>query len=450
MNVHVEDRSPVKKVLHIEIPQEDVIRALDDAYQSLKKTAKIKGFRPGKAPRRVLEQLYQKDVMADVRGKLIQDAYVEALDQTRLNIVGPPVLDPPELDASADYRFDAEVEVMPEIADITFTGLKLTQTDYEASDEEVALQIQMLQKNLSKREVIDEDRPARKDDFVRIDYEGFKEGTPFAGTQKTENFIMRLGDGHIAEALDQGVAGMSVGEEKVIPVSFPEDYFNTQLAGQTVDFHVKLNDIRKEVTPEIDDAFAAQIGPFTTMDEVRQKIRQNLAEGYTKRTEQELNEQIFSQILETTQFDVPDVMVENELDHIASEMERSLSYNNKTLEETGLTRKILAEKYRDVAEKQVRRQLILGKLIEQEKLELSDADLEAGFADMAQTYGQSVDVMKQIYENNDKFLAFFKHALLEKRAIKLIMDSNTIESVAPAKEAPDASDDDADEAAHPV
>ena len=438
MKVTVEDRSSVKKVLHIEIPEADVTRALDEAYQTLKKTAKVKGFRPGKTPRGVLERLYRKDVNADVAGKLIQDAYVDALRETELKVVGSPSVDPPDLAGKGDYCFDAEVEVHPEIADIGFTNLKLKKTLYKAGDEEVDVQIQMMQKNLAKREPIDEQRPAQNGDFVQVDYEGFKNKKPFEETKKTENFVIKLGDAHIADDFDKGVVGMNPGDEKEITVSFPDDYFNKKLAGHTVDFKVKLNEIRKEVLPEIDDEMAKQLGPFTTLDEVRDKIRENLTQGYDKRIEQELNEQIFSQILETTEFEVPEVMVQNELNSIIADAERSFSYHNKTFEEAGISRESLAEKYRDTAEKQVRRQLILGKIIQQEKMELADEDLEKGFEEMAATYDQPVDVIKGFYGNSGDKLELFKHALLEKQAIKLIMERNEIESVEPEKEAPEA------------
>lgn len=438
MKVTVEDRSSVKKVMHIEVPEADVVRALDDAYKTLKKTAKVKGFRPGKTPRGVLERLYKKDVNADVTAKLIQDAYVNALKETKLKVVGSPSVDPPELATGGPYHFDAEVEVQPEIADIDFSGLKLKKTLYAASGEEVDVQIKMMQKNLAKREPIDEDRPAQIGDFVQIDYEGFKDGRPFEETRKTENFVIKLGDAHIAEDFDNGVAGMKPGDEKDITVSFPEEYFNKKLSGHTVDFTVKLNEIRKEVLPEIDDELAKQLGPFTSIDEVREKIRENLTQGYEKRTEQELNEQIFSQILEKTDFEVPDVMVDYELNAIINEAERSFSYHNKTFEEAGISRDSLAEKYRDTAEKQVRRQLILGKIIQQEKMELADEDLEKGFQEMAATYNQPVDVIKGIYENSGDKLELFKHALLEKQAIKLIMEKNAIESVEPDKAASEA------------
>jgi len=290
MKVTVEDQSTVKKVMHIEVPEADVTRALDDAYKTLKKTAKVKGFRPGKTPRSVLERLYKKDVHADVTGQLIQTAYVDALKDTEWKVVGSPTVDPPELAPKEAYQFDAEVEVQPEIADIDFTGLALKKTNYQASDEEVDVQLKMMQKNLAKREPIDEERPAADGDFVQVDYEGFKDGKPFEETQKTENFVCKLGDAHISEDMDKGIAGMNPGDEKEITVAFPEDYFNKKLAGHTVDFKVKLNEIRQEVLAEIDDEMAKQLGPFTTLDEVKDKIKENLTQGYEKRTEQELNE----------------------------------------------------------------------------------------------------------------------------------------------------------------
>lgn len=438
MKVTVEDRSTVKKVMHIEVPEEDVTRALDEAYKELKKTAKVKGFRPGKTPRGVLERMYKNDVNADVAGKLIQEAYIDALKETELKVIGSPVVDPPTLQKDSPYRFDATVEVHPEIGDIDFTNLKLEKSIYTASEEEIEAQIKQLQHNLAKREPIDEERPAQMGDFVQLNYEGFKDGSPFEETKKTENFVMKLGDAHIAAEFDQGVAGMNPGQEKEITVAFPEDYFNKKLAGHTVDFKVTLNEIRKEVLPELDDEMAKQLGPFTTMAEVREKIKQNLKEGYDKRAEQELNEQAFRQILEKVDFEVPDMLVEYELKSIIADAERSFNYNNKTFEEAGISRESLSEKYRGTAEKQVKRQMILGKIIEQEKLELTDDDLNKGFEQMAAVYNQPVEVVKGIYEKSGDQISHFRHALLEKKAIGLIMERNHIESVTPEKTASEA------------
>ena len=432
MKVTVEDQSSVKKVLHIEVPQEEVVRELDNAYAQLKKTAKIKGFRPGKAPRSVLTRLYGKDVNADVTGKLIQSAFMDALKETELKIVGSPKVDPPELKDQSAYAFDAEVEINPEISDIEFKGLSLEKTKYELSEQEVDLQLNMLQKNLAKREKIKEDRSLRVDDVAVIDYEGFKNGEPFEPTSKTENFLLKVGAGQIVKDLDDGLVDMAVGDEKEIDVTFPDDYFKEELVGQKVLFKVKLNEIREEILPEIDDDFAKGVSDkFDSLETLKAEIRKNLLDGYEKRTEQEMNEQIFKNLLEQTEFDVPDTLVEGELEHIIQDAERSFEQSNRSLDEVGLTKEILSEKYRPTAEKQVRRHLILSKIIAQEQLTLSDEELDQAFEEMAETYQQPAEHIKGYYNQNKEGLELFKHTMLEKKALKLIIDNGKITEIEP-------------------
>ncbi len=440
MKVTVEDLSTVKKVLHIEVPEEVVTRELDKAYNELKKTVKIKGFRPGKAPRSVLEGKFRKDVHSDVTSKLIQDGFLEALKEHNLNIVTSPKVDPPELKDKSAYAFDAEVEVRPEIADINCKGLALTKTNYQVSDDEMDLQLQMIQRNMAKHNKIEEDRPLAVGDVAVIDFEGFKDGEPYEPTKKTENFTVKLGEGRVVKDLDDGLVGMKVDEEKEIDVTFPEDYFNKEMANEKVLFKVKLNEIREEVLPELDDEFAKSLGAqFESMDVLKEKIRENLQNGYDKRIEQELNEQIFTQLLEQTEFEVPDSMVQSELDHIIKEAEQKFEQSNRTFEEAGLTKASMSEQYRPVAEKQVRRHLILSKLVEQENLTLSDEELDAGLQEMADTYQQPLEMIKNYYQQDPDSLAFFRHTLLEKKALKIIIENAQVDEVEPgaADEAPD-------------
>ena len=437
MKVTVEDRSSVKKILRIEIPQETVTKELDDAYRNLKKTAKIKGFRPGKTPRSVLERLYKKDVNADVTNRLIQQAFVSAIKEKNLKVVGTPSLESPELQKESAYQFEAAVEVQPDIAEIDFSGLALKKSNYVASEDEVELQLQMLQKNLAKVDKIEAQRAVQDGDFVLIDYEGFRNGKPYQETQKSENFTMKVGDAYISDQFDQALIGMNPGETKEIPVTFPQDYFNQNLRGKAVTYQVLLHEIRQQNLPEIDDEMAKKLGPFDSLAALKAKILENLTTGYEKRTEQELNEQVFKQLLDRVDFEVPDSLVEMELNNIIQETERSMQYANKTMEEQGLTRDGLSEKYRDTAQRQVKRQLILAKIIDQERLELSDDELEKAWAEMATTYQQPVEQIKQYYQQNPDRIDIFKHAILEKKAIKLIMDSNRIEEVIPSEEAAD-------------
>ena len=431
MKVIVEDVSTVKKTLHIELPEEEVTSQINDAYKNLKKTAKVKGFRPGKAPRSVLERIYKEDVNADVASKLIQDSVFKAIEEAKLNIIAPPKIDPPQLADKKPYAYDAEVEIRPEIENLDFKGLSLKKTVYEVGENEIEMQLKMVQKNLASQNPIEDERPVQKDDFVLITYEGFKDGQPFAETQKTENFTLKIGEGTISTDFDAQIEGMKIGETKTFEVTFPEDYFNEKLAGLTISFAVELLQIREEVLPPLDDELAKKLGQYQTLDEVKTAIRDNLESGYKQRIEQEMNEQIFQALIEKSEFEVPDTMIDMELDGIISETEQSLSYQNMGLEDIGMTRETLSERYRDTAEKQVRRHLILDKIINQEKLELSDDEFEAGLAEMAQTVNQPLENIKQFYTQNQDKKEYFKHTLLEKKALSLIIENSTVENVKP-------------------
>jgi trigger factor len=433
MQFTVEDVSSVKKTLHIEIPQDEVARELEKAYNQLKKSAKIKGFRPGKVPRSVLERMFKKDVHADVSSRLIQSSFIDAIKQSELKVVGNPQLEPPELAADSSYKYDATVEITPDITDIDFKGLSLKRTLYEASDSEVDVQLKTLQKSMAQQQKISDDRPAQAEDFVLIDLEGSKDGKPVPEFAKTENFSLQIGKAAISEDFDSQINGMKTGDTKEFKVKFPKDFSNENLAGLEISFTAALNEIREEILPEINDALAKKAGPYESLDDLRNIIVDNLKQGYSKRVEQELNEQIFSELIAKTDFEVPDTMVEMELDGIVAEAERSFSYRNTSLEEMGLSRETIAEKYRDTALKQVKRHLILGKIIDQESLDLPDDELEGGLQEMSDNFNQPLEEIKKYYDQNPDNLEFFKHTLLEKKAIKLIIDSSTIEDVKPEK-----------------
>ena len=435
MSFKVEDVSSVKKTLHIEIPQDEVVRELDNAYNQLKKSAKVKGFRPGKVPRSVLERMFKKDVHADVSSRLIQSSFIDAVKEAGLNIVGNPELDPPALEAGRAYTYDATVEITPEIDDIDFKGLKLKRTLHAASDDEVDLQLKSLQKGMAQQEKISEDRPARKEDLVSLDLKGSQNGEPVAEFSDAENFSLQIGKAMISKEFDDQLIGMKSGDDKEFSIKFDKDFPNEKLAGQEIDFHVVLNEIRKEILPPINDALAKKAGPYQSLDDLKKVILDNLKQGYEKRTEQELNEQIFTALIAGTEFEVPDSMVEMELQGIIEEAERSFAYRNTSMEEMGLSKETIAEKYRDTALKQVKRHLILGKIIDQESLNLDDGELEGGLKEMSENFNQPLEEIQKFYDQNPDKLRYLKHTLLEKKAIKLIIDSSTITDVKP--ETPD-------------
>jgi len=435
MQVTVEDVSSVKKVLHIEIPVEKITSELDKAYNTLKKTAKIKGFRPGKAPRSVLERHYKKDVEADVSSNLIQESFFNALKEKAIEPIGNPEIDPPELNPESPYTYDATIEIKPTLGPIEFKGIELKKTVYKVTDGMVDGQLSMLQTNLAQKTPPKEKRPAADGDFVVIDYEGFKDGKPFEETGKTDNYTLKLGAAAILDDFDKALVGTNTGDDKEFSVTFPEDYHNDKLAGQTVTFKVTVKDILEEELPEIDDEFAKKLGKFESLEELKTAIQDNLMEGHEKRTEQELNEQAFSDLIGKVEFEVPEVLVNFELENIVADAERSFSYHNMSFEEAGISKESLKEKYRDTADKQARRHLILGGIIEQEKLVLSDEELDEGIREMAAAYQQPFEGFKNYFMTQQDKLAYFKETLLEKKAMKLVLEHANIKEVE-AEDAP--------------
>lgn len=431
MKVEVTDVSTVKKILAVEIPNEQVTRELDKAYKTLKKTARLKGFRPGKAPRAVLENFYRKDVHADVANTLFQDSFPDVIEEKDLNVVGTPQIDPDEIDEKAPFTYKATVEVRPEIPDIDYDGIELTKNLYPVTDKEIDAQLKMIQRNLTVLEPIEEERPLQDGDMALIDYEVSQNGQPFEAVQNAESYSMKVGDGQISEDLDGQMEGMNAEETRDIAVTFPDDHANTSLAGQQVTFQVTLHEIRKEIIPEINDSLAKKAGDYENLDALKAVITENLKTGIERRVEQELNEQVFSTIIEKTDFELPEALIEYELEGIISEAERSFMYQNISMEDMGLTRDVMSERYRETAERQVRRHLILDKIIEQDELKLEDEALQEGYQDMADNLGQTVEEIESFYRQNSQQLEFFKHSLLEKQTIALIIEKGKITEVVP-------------------
>ncbi len=453
MQVSIEDKSTVKKVIHIEISEEQVAKELNDAYKELKNKVDIKGFRKGKAPRKVLEARFGKDVHADVTPRLIQNAFAQVVEEHKLNLAGGPQLDPPDLVPGQPYVFDMTVEVNPKIDDVDFKGLDLKKTLYEVSEDEVDAQIQMIRKTMATKEPVTEERPVAEDDFVLINYQGFVDGQPFDKTPLVENYVMAIGGNAMHKEFSAKLIGVFPGQKLEVEITYGDDATDKELAGHTITYKVELKEIQQEVLPPADDALAQKLGSYKDMEAVKAAIRDNLDKGYAQRIKHELSEQVFSALLEKNQFEVPDVLVDAELNAIVAEAEQAYAQNNVDLEAVGLGKDFLKTQYRHVAEKQAKRHLLLGKIIEQESLELTDEEMEKGFEEMALGMNASVDAVKNLFSSNESQLAYFKHNRLEKKAVDIIIESGNLTEVSPeeAQAAQDAAQSaKAAEAAAPV
>ncbi len=447
MQVKIEDKTSVKKVLSFQIPGADVAKELDKAYSELKKSASIKGFRKGKIPRKVLENRFSKDVHNDVAPRLIQQAFIEAVKEHDLNVVGAPQMDPPDLDPNADYEFDVTIEVKPVLDDVEYEGIELTRTKYEISDEEIESQIYMIQKTMAKKETITQERPVKENDFVLIDYEGFLDNEPCKQTPKVENYVMGIGKPGMPKEFSQKLIGSIPVQDLEIEVPYSDGYHVEELKGETIVYKVKLKEIQEEILPEADDELAKSLGgKFESLEAVKTSIRENLEKGYDQRIKHELSEQIFQNLLEKCKFDIPEALIESELDGIAREAQQAYASNNTSLEEVGLTEDNIRTQYRDVAEKQAGRHLILDKIISQAKLELTEEEIEKGYEEMAKAMNASVDAIKNFFQMDPRQFDYYRQTQLEKKAVDLIIEKGSVTEVDPQKDEPEAADETAQEA----
>ncbi|MBW1740746.1 MAG: trigger factor [Deltaproteobacteria bacterium] len=429
MKVDVEDVSTVKKILHVEIPEADVTRELEKAYRTLKKNVRIKGFRPGKVPRSIIEQRFKKDMHTEASGQLIQNSYVEALRETELVPLGEPIIDHSDLEGGQPYHYSVTIEVRPPVQELNIKGLKLKKKECRVTDEEVETQLKMLQKNLAQLRTIEEDRPVENGDFVLIDYEGFKDGKPFTPVSKTENFNVQVGSGRILKDFDQQLLGMRPNTSKEFLVHFPADYYNKDLAGLDITFKVTLKEIKEEILPEIDDEFAKDLGEHETLAELKQAIQKELERRYETQSERELRHDIIDMLIEQADFELPEVLVSHELSALVREARNALSYRGLSLEEVGQAEERLSKQYRSLAERRVREYLLLQRVIEQEGLTVTDEMLEQAYKEMAEAMNQPVETIKQFHNSYEEAYEVFKQRTLEEQAIKRIIENSTIERI---------------------
>ena len=354
-------------------------------------------------------------------------------------------MDPPELNPQADYAFDITVEVKPELEDIEFQGLELKKTAYEISEGEIDSQIHMIQKTMAKKETVTEERPVKEDDFVLIDYEGFLDGEAHDKTPKVENYVMGIGQGSLPKEFSEKLIGAIPVQDLEIEVGYDENYWDENLKGKTIVYKVSLKEIQEEILPEVNDDLVKGLGKFETLEEVKTSIRENLEKGYEQRIKHEMSEQVFQQLLEKIEFEVPEALIEGELNGITAEAEQAYAANNTTLEEAGLSKENIRVEYRDVAEKQARRHLLLDKLISQENLDLTEEELDASLEEMAQGMNASVDAIKNYFKMDPKQLEYYKHTQLEKKAIDLIIEKGQVTEVAPEDAASEAEESEASE-----
>jgi trigger factor len=424
MKASVEEISSIKKKVSIEIPEDQVTQEVESFYKDLGKKAKIKGFRPGKVPRDILERYFKDYIKAEVVQKLIQDTYPQALSEANLQPVSPPVVDPGEFENGKPFQYSAVIEVKPDIKLEGYTGLKIEGKKEEVKDEDVGERLKALQNLHANLKAISEARPIQAGDYVIIDYEASLDGKPLEGG-KAIDFTVEVGSGQFISALEEKLIGLKSEEEKEIEVSFPEDYGYKKWAGKTISFHVKIKEIKEKILPPLDDEFAKDLGDYASFEELKAKLRGEIEKEKELGLERQLKDKVVDQLLEANPFEVPDSLVEEQAKAMVSDTKLRLAAQGVVLKNLGVSEEKLQEDYKAMAQKQVKTFLILDKIAGQEGITVTDDEADDRLREMSEKMHQKFDVMKRYYEKNG-LLPEVKDGIIRDKTLNFLLEKANI------------------------
>ena len=414
----VEDITTVKKKLTIEITPEEVTKELDKALADVGRKAKIPGFRPGKAPKNIVERHYGEEVRSEVVHRLVTESYLKAVHEHNLNPVDMPQIDNVStLIKDSPLTFMAIVEVRPNIELGMYDGIEVKDSAVSVSDEEVSQTIERLREMYAQLEVV-EGRPLEKNDTAIIDFEGFREGKTIEGA-KAADYMLSLGSNSLIPGFEDQLVGMNRGETREIKIMFPADYTNKDLAGKDALFTVTLKEIKKKVLPDLNDDFAKDIGNNASVDELKEGIKKDIE--YRKKNDQtsEQREELLSKVVEAHTFDIPPGMVDRELQSMARSQATRLARQGVDVKTFDFAK--FSEENKSLAEKRVKGILLLDVIAEKEKLEVTDQEVTSAIAALARSSGQTVDAVKKYYESLDGGLENLRSSLVREKTLSLLL-----------------------------
>ena len=375
------------------------------AYNKNKGKISIPGFRKGKVPKQIIEKYYGVGFFyEDALNDAFSEEFSKGVEQIGIQPVARPVIDVEEIEKGKDVVIDVKVVIKPDIEIGQYKGLEVKFGDTAPTDEEVEKELEN-RRNQNARFVTIEDRAVKDGDIVKLDFEGKKDGVPFEGG-KGENYSLTIGSKSFIDGFEEQLIGMDLGEEKVIEVTFPQEYMEKSLAGQKATFDVKINEIKEKQLPELDDEFVKDISEFDTLDQLKEDIRKTISQRKEKDATREFENDIVEQIVKNSKIDLPQEMIDTEADHMFNEFAQGLSYQgmnvdmyskyiNKSIDE-------LKNEMKPEAEKRVKGSLVLEKVKQLENVGYSEDQVERELEQMAQMYGMEVDKLKDIFKGEQR------------------------------------------------
>lgn len=405
MSVQVEKLEKNMAKLTVEVPAEEVEKALQAAYMKEKNKISIPGFRKGKVPRAMIEKMYGAAVFYEEAANiLIQDNYAAAMEESKEDIVSRPTIDVVQIESGKPFIFTAEVAVRPEVTLGKYKGVQVTKIDTTVTDEEVEAALEKEQQKNS-RTVTVTDRPVANGDTAVIDFEGFVDGVAFEGG-KGENYPLTIGSGSFIPGFEEQLIGVEPEQEVEVKVTFPEDYHAEDLKGKDAVFKCTVHEIKAKELPELDDEFASEVSEFDTLEEYKADVEKKLREEKESTGKRAQEDQAVNAIIANAEMDLPEAMIETEARQMLDNFAQRLQQQGLTFEQymqfTGMTVDKMTEEMRPQAEKRIKTRLVLEAIVSAENIEVSDERLDEEVAKMAEAYGMEVDKLKEYMGDREK------------------------------------------------
>ena len=424
MSVQVEKLEKNMAKLTIEVSAEEFDAAIEQAYQKDKKKISLPGFRKGKAPRKMIEKMYGTGVFyEDAANIVIPKAYSEAAKECGEEIVSQPEISVTQIGAGQPFIFTAEVALKPAVTLGDYKGVEVEKTPVEVSEEEVDKEVDKERENNSRTIDVD-DRAVEKGDMIKLNFEGFVDGTPFEGG-KAEDYSLTIGSGSFIPGFEDQLIGAKIGEEVEVNVTFPEEYHAAELKGKPAVFKCTVNEIKVKELPEADDEFAKDVSEFDTLAEYKDDIRAKLLEKKTADAKREKQNKTVAKAVENATMEIPEAMITEQVRRMADDFARRLQSQGLSMDQymqfTGLTMDTLAQQMRPEALKRIQNSLVLEAIAKAENIEVSDEKVNEEIEKMAAAYKMEADKLKELIGDAEK--EQMKSDLAIQAAVDMITDA---------------------------
>ena len=431
LRIETNEISPVVRELAVEIEASRVDAAYTTVIKEVRKTARVKGFRPGKVPLGVVKQMYGASLGEEVERQLVRETLADAIELSELQPVVEPQIEAEPPVEGKSFRYKARIEVKPEVELPDLAALSGTRPRVEVGEESILTELE----NLRERQlqwIEEEEGVAAADGHqVTIDFKGTIDGVAFEGGS-AEGVDLELGSGRMIPGFEEQLVGAVSGEERDLNVPFPEDYGSEDLAGKTAVFASKVTAIKRRELPELDDEFAKDVGDFETLDDVRDKIREGLQEQLQRSSDEKLHRSLLDDLITRTSFDVPPTMVERQLESQIQQFEQQLQGR---MPEPDMRARVaqMREEGWDEARRRVQEALLLEAVAKQAELEASDEEIDARLEEMATSQGVEAKMMQEMAEAQG-WRSAIGSEVVDRKALAHLTEHAQIEEVEPSEE----------------